>query len=291
MGKTIAASHDASQYLISESAMNQIWSHFETKLNDWISNTLPQLTKDLIMSYANSAVNEYVSSTQFKKSIPETLQFEVGNLQETTKSSQETIAGLEEANAVLREQLDDLEQYTRRTNIRIFGIPEPTGTDPEDTNAKAIDFFANQLGITVSADHISRSHRNGKRGRTPRLIIVRLVHYKTKVQLLRKRRELKARETNFDIWEDLTQCRRDILHYFHNDITEGVIDKVWTIERIIFMRPTSRSSVIEKCTTLCKCREIVNKYSWSATEANSALSRRYSLQKLTLFCHAMYSEI
>ena len=291
MGKTRAASHDASQYLISESAMNQIWSHFETKLNDWISNTLPQLTKDLIMSYANSAVNEYVSSTQFKKSIPETLQFEVGNLQETTKSSQETIAGLEEANAVLREQLDDLEQYTRRTNIQIFGIPEPTGTDPEDTNAKAIDFFANQLGITVSADHISRSHRNGKRGRTPRLIIVRLVHYKTKVQLLRKRRELKARETNFDIWEDLTQCRRDILHYFDNDITEGIIDKVWTIERIIFMRPTSRSSVIEKCTTLCKCREIVNKYSWSATEANSALSRRYSLQKLTLFCHAMYSEI
>ena len=289
MGKTRAASHDASQYLISESAMNQIWSHFETKLNDWISNTLPQLTKDLIMSYANSAVNEYVSSTQFKKSIPETLQFEVGNLQETTKSSQETIAGLEEANAVLREQLDDLEQYTRRTNIQIFGIPEPTGTDPEDTNAKAIDFFANQLGITVSADHISRSHRNGKRGRTPRLIIVRLVHYKTKVQLLRKRRELKARETNFDIWEDLTQCRRDILHYFHNDITEGIIDKVWTIERIIFMRPTSRSSVIEKCTTLRKCREIVNKCSWSATEANSALSRRYSLQRLTLFCHAMYS--
>ena len=287
MGKTRAASHDASQYLISESAMNQIWSHFETKLNDWISNTLPQLTKDLIMSYANSAVNEYVSSTQFKKSIPETLQFEVGNLQETTKSSQETIAGLEEANAVLREQLDDLEQYTRRTNIQIFGIPEPTGTDPEDTNAKAIDFFANQLGITVSADHISRSHRNGKRGRTPRLIIVRLVHYKTKVQLLR--RELKARETNFDIWEDLTQCRRDILHYFDNDITEGIIDKVWTIERIIFMRPTSRSSVIEKCTTLRKCREIVNKYSWSATEANSALSRRYSLQRLTLFCHAMYS--
>ena len=55
--------------------MNQIWSHFETKLNDWISNTLPQLTKDLIRSYARSAVGEYVSSTQFKNSLPETLQF------------------------------------------------------------------------------------------------------------------------------------------------------------------------------------------------------------------------
>ena len=68
----------------------------------------------------------------------EPLQFEVGNLQETSKSSQETIAALEEANAMLREQLDDLEQYTRRTNIRIFGIPEPTGTDPEDTDAKVL---------------------------------------------------------------------------------------------------------------------------------------------------------
>ena len=181
------------------------------------------------MSYARSAVDEYLSSTQFKKSLPETLQFEVGNLQETTKSSKETIAGLEEAeeaNAMLHEQLDDLDQYTRRTNIRIFGIPEPIGTDPEDTDAKAINFFANQLVITVSSDNISRSHRTGKRGRTPRPIIVRLVHHNMKVQLLRKRRELKARETNFDSREDSTQCSCDILHYLHNDITEGIIDKV-----------------------------------------------------------------
>ena len=264
MGKTRAASHDqqaASQDLKSESAMNQIWSYFETKLNDWISNTLPQLTKDLIMSHALSAVDEYVSSTQFKNSLPETLQFEVGNLQETTKSSQETIAGLEEVNAMLREQLDDLEQCTRRTNIRIFGIPEAKGTHPEDTDAKVTDFFANQLGITVSSDHVSRSHRIGKRLRTPRPIIFRLVHHNMKVQLLRKRRGLKARETIFDIREDLTQCCRDILHYLRNDISEGIIDKVWTIDEIVFMKPTSRSSVIEKCTTLSKCREIVNKYS------------------------------
>ena len=116
----------------------------------------------------------------------------MGNLQEITKSLQETIVGLEEANAMLCEQLDDLEQYTHRTNIRIFGIPELTGTDPEDTDAKAIDFFANQIGITVSSDHLSRSHRTGKRGRTPRLIIVRLVHHNMKVQLQRKLRELKA---------------------------------------------------------------------------------------------------
>ena len=96
---------------------------------------------------------------------------------------------------------------------------------------------------------------------TPRPIIIRRLHNNMKVQVLRKHRELKAQETNFDIREDLTQCLRDTLHYLHNDITEGIIDKVWTIKGIIFMRPTSRSSVIEKCATLSKCRKIVNKYS------------------------------
>lgn len=131
MGRTRGASHDQQsthQDVISESAMNELLSHFETKLNDWISNTLPQLTKDLIMSYARTAVDEYVSSIQFQQSLPDSLQFDVGNLKDTVKSSQEIIAGLEEANVLLKEQLDDLEQYTRRTNIRIFGIPESTGT-------------------------------------------------------------------------------------------------------------------------------------------------------------------
>ena len=57
------------------------------------------------MSYARSAVDEYVSSTQFQMSLPETLQFEARNLQDITKFSQETIAGLEVAIAMLREQL------------------------------------------------------------------------------------------------------------------------------------------------------------------------------------------
>lgn len=105
---------------------------------------------------------------------------------------------------MLREQLDDLDQYTFRSNNRIFGVPEPSGTDPEDAVTKAFDFFANQLGITVSSDRISRSHHTGKTGRTPRLIIVRLVYQSMKVQLLRNRRKLKARETDFDIREVLT---------------------------------------------------------------------------------------
>ena len=60
------------------------------------------------------------------------------------------------------------------------------------------------LRSSFSRASFSKLPRTGKRGRTPRPIIVRLVHHNMKVQLLRKRRELKAQETNFDIREDLT---------------------------------------------------------------------------------------
>lgn len=48
------------------------------------------MAKDLIITYASSAVDEYESPTQFQNSLPEILQLEVGALEETSKSSQES---------------------------------------------------------------------------------------------------------------------------------------------------------------------------------------------------------
>ena len=43
------------------------------------------------MTYARSAVDEHVSHTQFQNSLPEILQLEVGTLEESSKSSQESL--------------------------------------------------------------------------------------------------------------------------------------------------------------------------------------------------------
>ena len=74
-------------------------------------------------------------------------------------------------------QLDDLEQYTRRTNIPIYGIPESNveNADPcEDTDILATNFIKEELGVDLKPEDISRSHRVGKRSSKPRPIIVRL---------------------------------------------------------------------------------------------------------------------
>ena len=49
------------------------------------------MAKDLIITYASSAVDEYVFPTQFQNSLPEILQLEFGTLEETSKYSQESL--------------------------------------------------------------------------------------------------------------------------------------------------------------------------------------------------------
>ena len=73
--------------------------------------------------------------------------------------------------------LDDLEQYTRRTNIRIYGIPESNveNADPrEDTDIPPTNFVKEELGVDLKPEDISRSQRVGKRSSKHRPIIVRL---------------------------------------------------------------------------------------------------------------------
>lgn len=123
-----------------------------------------------------------------------------------------------------------------------------------------MNFFANELGIEVSTQDISHSHRVGQRSSKPRPIIVRLTKHNTKVEILRKRRNLKLNKRPFNIQEDLTLPRRNILKYLRKDVNEGIVDKVWTVDGVIYLRPTSQTSTIERCTTLTKCQAIVAKY-------------------------------
>ena len=63
---------------------------------------------------------------------------------------------------------DSLEQYTRRENIRIFGIEQERGETPESVEAKALKVI-NATGANVSSNDIAACHRVGrpKNGKHP----------------------------------------------------------------------------------------------------------------------------
>ena len=106
-----------------------------------------------------------------------------------------------------------MEQYSRRTCIRIFGVKEEKG---ENTDAIAADIITNKLGIPLDpVCDIDRSHRTGKVKEAsqttssashvhqkPRSIIVKMTTYRKRREIMLNRKKLK--DTGITIVEDLT---------------------------------------------------------------------------------------
>lgn len=111
------------------------------------------------------------------------------------------------------DRADDLEQYTRRPNLRVYGIPEADG---EDTDQQILRLCHDRLGVDLGLAAISRSHRVGKKITEPapdgrprqRGIIVRFVSYRDRQLVYEAKKKLKG--TGVVVKEDLTSRRLEV---------------------------------------------------------------------------------
>lgn len=133
------------------------------------------------------------------------------------------------------EEVDRLEQYGRRDNIRIFGLEETRG---EDTTNKVVELAAD-MGLAISANDISVSHRlptSGRRSgskKTSRPIIVKFVRRSTKQAVMKNKKELRRKENRKNVYveEDLTPLRNRIVRALRED---SAVKTVWSIDGRIF---------------------------------------------------------
>ena len=101
----------------------------------------------------NSLVSHLIPSLQDTlQSVPDPLKTSIENLTEQLKRSDKRCVELELKN-------DDLEQYTRRQNLRISGITE---NKDENTDSLVVDFVKNTMKIDLDIRDIDRSHRVGR---------------------------------------------------------------------------------------------------------------------------------
>ena len=92
--------------------------------------------------------------------------------------------------SLLKDQVDALEQYSRRSCVRIGTVPE-SADENTDEIVKAV---AKSVGVNLTDDAIDRSHRVEKKSATAtrdRPILVRLTSYRHKEALVKARRALK----------------------------------------------------------------------------------------------------
>ena len=110
----------------------------------------------------------------------------------------------------IEDKLIDLEDRSRRNNLRVDGIKERPNETWEDCENELHTLFKESLGIeeevvTERANRV-KTHES-KKGKTSRIIVCRILNYKDKVKILRNAKKLKGK--NIFINEDFCQATLD----------------------------------------------------------------------------------
>ena len=99
----------------------------------------------------------------------------IKNLQAVNERLRDKVSNLESKVVSLEINQNMLEQYGRRKNIEVSGIPDSVGDN--GLEEKVISVFA-KVGIDVKSNDIEACHRIGKSRNSSKKIIVRFTHRK-----------------------------------------------------------------------------------------------------------------
>lgn len=126
-----------------------------------------------------------------------------------------------ELNKKLYNEIDKLEQYSRRKNLRILGVPE---TENENVEDKVKTIIQNNLKIPLECRFIDNVHRIGKKiENKSRTIMAKFVKIDDRNRIFNNNILLKA--SGVAIVEDLTKRRYTMLKKIQKSIGTK---NVWT---------------------------------------------------------------
>lgn len=189
--------------------MDQLSTEFakqRTSLRDDISSLIQEAIKPLQATL--DSLQTAVSSFQKRLTSVESV---AGDNFERIAAAESTITELRTQNRSLLDRLDDLENRSRRTNLRIINIPEGSedGEDPVKFMSK---FLMKVTGpdVFTAPPELERAHRTPTsrtgHGKFPRTFLVCFSKFQQKEAVLRwaRNHELKYQEATIRIYQDVS---------------------------------------------------------------------------------------
>ncbi|MEW8548473.1 MAG: hypothetical protein AB2693_33640 [Candidatus Thiodiazotropha sp.] len=151
---------------------------------------------------------------------------------------------------------DDLEQYSRRTCLRISGIKESRN---EDVSQIVLN-LANRIGAGIGPTEVDRAHRVGKlrgndgadsangeiRGRG-REIIVKFTNYSARLKFLKGRAVLRNENANIFINEDLTKVRKTLAYECRRLKKARGIKNTWVYDGSVYIEDLRDQRIRVSC--------------------------------------------
>ena len=233
---------------------------FSKEQLDHVKGKMKELLKD-------GEVVELLSQ-KLADTILNSLSVEIGELKVKVNALEEENARLRESNEDMKKSLlsvdekcDDYDQHSKRTCLRVFGLPETVGENTEDLVLK---LCREDLKITIGPEDIDVSYRMGRK-RQPvsdhavtrsqnkpiyRPVLVKFVSYKIRKLVFDNKKLLKG--SGFVIRKELTACR---LKLYKSAVEKFTIKNVWTIDGKVYFK---YNGVVRYTTRVSELADYVN---------------------------------
>lgn len=153
------------------------------------------------------------------------LKSRITKLEEENKTKDETIVELQEKNTILETRINQVDQYVKRMNLRIYGVEVKVDrkgkpvAEKEEEVMKIVQECHKEVGVDLKENSILRAHRIGKptklaTGKTVQPIIVRFKDWRSRCALYRARPTMSKpieKKSFKTIGQDVTKFNLDLL--------------------------------------------------------------------------------
>lgn len=173
----------------------------------------------------------------------DTIKKDNDKLKRENKDLVEKLSQMSQENKSNQYLINDLEQYSRRNSIRIYGLDDRNKQeDSAQTTEMLVKWFNDKLEVKISEGDIDISHRMGKfteDGNRP--IICKFVSRLLKTEVIRARRKLKG--SSMVIREDLTYQNVKLLQ---KTVEKENVKSAWSDDgRIIALLQSGRKVPVD----------------------------------------------
>ena len=170
---------------------------------------------------------------------------------ETTRLSEDNIKlmtenkTLKEEVSALHSNVEELEQYGRRTSLRFHNVPMTSG-DLQRTDELVVSIVNDTLKMDppITTDDINRSHIIGRIQDGKGQLICRLRNWKIKNSIYFLKKNLKNNPSKIFITEDLTKFRQSLVKDLNIHKRQHKIHSFWTFDGRIFAKKLSTSNKV-----------------------------------------------
>lgn len=200
---------------------------------------LKQLVKDI------GEIKKTVTSTDSKL---DTLTEKINGIERENEELKKKVEQLTIQNITLSKNMNNLEQYSRKDNVIINGIPQMQNENVYEW----VKLVADKLDVTLYEYDISTAHRLPARGDNIPPIVVRLNNRDKKSKLISSSRRIKlhGKDLNLNpavpifVGEHLTLQSMAILKKANELKRKGLIFNAWCIDGKIFIRVNDKDAAV-----------------------------------------------